>query len=448
MSRDVVFSLWLSGGMGMRGLLMTTAIAGAMAVATPALAVDLLGGMTGIGLGGPEGYGLLSQGPNDDQSSSLLGIGFSVNFFGATYNSLYVNNNGNVSFGNPLSAFTPDPFGQGNIRTPMIAPYWGDVDTRASNGGHVYYSATANQFVATWHNVGYYDTQSNKLNDFQLVLTRRNDTDQVDQLAGNFDIEFRYNRLEWTTGSASGGSNGLGGIPAQAGYDAGRVIDPNGDNAFTLPGSRTGDVLDLVDSSNTGTDGLWRFSIRNGEIANGNSPLRPLDPIFVNENGGFEFDCSVGNAAQPCFIDPLVATGYDYSTASSSFTSVVLPTLLNEDGYQITTVNGTVLGSAFSVANGGTFDFLSSDFTSIFGNPVTSFGVRGIDAGLDPTDTTAFVTGLAFADAGTHRVVQTPFVENITTALPEPATWGMMLIGFGALGTAMRRRTKAVALTA
>ena len=38
---------------------------------------------------------------------------------------------------------------------------------------------------------------------------------------GNFDVDFRYNQLNWTTGNASGGINGLGGTPAQAGYDAG-----------------------------------------------------------------------------------------------------------------------------------------------------------------------------------------------------------------------------------
>ena len=99
----------------------------------------------------------------------------------------------------------------------MIAPYWGDVDTRCGGCGAVYAaSPNADTAVVTWRNVGYYSSHSNKLNDFQLVLLNRSDTG-----AGNFDIQFRYNRLEWTTGDASGGSNGQGGTPAQAGYDAG-----------------------------------------------------------------------------------------------------------------------------------------------------------------------------------------------------------------------------------
>ncbi|WP_337235240.1 nidogen-like domain-containing protein, partial [Salmonella enterica] len=89
----------------------------------------------------------------------------------------------------------------------------------------------------------------NKTNSFQLLLRNRADTG-----AGNFDVDFRYERLEWTTGDASYGSNGLGGIPAQAGYDAG-----DGVNYLTLPGSRTGDVLNLQNSTNVagGEAGLW-----------------------------------------------------------------------------------------------------------------------------------------------------------------------------------------------
>jgi hypothetical protein len=35
---------------------------------------------------------------------------------------------------------------------------------------------------------------------------------------------------------------------------------------------------------------------------------------------------------------------------------------------------------------------------------------------------------------------------SITSAVPEPGTWGMMLIGFGAVGYGMRRRRRNVAL--
>jgi hypothetical protein len=38
---------------------------------------------------------------NDDDSSPAVPIGFPINFFGVTHTELFVNNNGNVTFGAP-----------------------------------------------------------------------------------------------------------------------------------------------------------------------------------------------------------------------------------------------------------------------------------------------------------------------------------------------------------
>lgn len=50
---------------------------------------------------------------------------------------------------------------------------------------------------------------------------------------------------------------GLGGVPAQAGYDVG-----DGVNFVTLPGSLSMQVLDLCTTSNVGESGVWRLSPR------------------------------------------------------------------------------------------------------------------------------------------------------------------------------------------
>jgi len=36
------------------------------------------------------------------------------------------------------------------------------------------------------------------------------------------------------------------------------------------------------------------------------------------------------------------------------------------------------------------------------------------------------------------------FYTPVTGAVPEPATWAMMLLGFGGIGAAMRRRRKEI----
>lgn len=374
-------------------------------------------------LGGSSGFGELAMSPNDDGSSGLLNLPFTLDFFGQQFNNFFVNNNGNITFRNRLSSFTPNPFpvsGQ-----PMIAPYWADVDTRNGFGNswnNVYVAApNESTVVVTWHNVGYYSNRNDKLNNFQLVLQKTANN-------GSFSAEFLYDRLEWTTGGASGGSNGFGGVPAQAGYDAGDNV-----NFFTLPGSRTSNVLNLVNSSNvsSATPGLWRFLFNNGALP-GQTPENALLPVEVD--GSFEFSFTP-TPATPVFIDPWIATGYDYEITSgaNSFTSVLLPTISGDtDGFEIYTMDGTFLGTALS---GVTFNFSSA---------LTAFKVLDIDteAMLDPTNTTAFVTGLTFLNSNAITMTQTP-ITTFVSSVPEPEYTTMLVTGlFFVGGMARRRQTK------
>lgn len=88
-------------------LLRPTAVASVLLCSSllPARAIDLLSGFGNDGV-----YGALALQPNDDESSSLLDLPFTINFFGNSYDSFYVNNNGNVTFGNPVGDFTPQAF--------------------------------------------------------------------------------------------------------------------------------------------------------------------------------------------------------------------------------------------------------------------------------------------------------------------------------------------------
>ena len=223
------------------------------------------------GLGGPAGFGTSRMHLNDDGGTcdgSTPGEGMinldpafasGLTFFGMTFHSICINNNGNVTFGAGLFTFTPAAFPVASQR--MIAPWWGDVDTRggaATDPSHdaVYWDVRRGQFTVTWHNVGYYSMHEDMQNDFQLIL-RTFDGCGV----GDFDVEFRYNRCEWVTGDASSGTMGHGGTPAQAGFDA-------GDSAhyYALPGSLTESIVNLCTTSNIGEPGVWRFRIRGGEL--------------------------------------------------------------------------------------------------------------------------------------------------------------------------------------
>ena len=122
---------------------------------------------------------------------------------------------------------------------------------------------------------------------------------------------------------------------------------------------------------------------------------------------------------------------YNLLSTGNTFTSVLLPNI----GDGVFTVSGVAGGASFSqtVSAGTAFNFASG---------VTSFSVGGIElsAGLDPTDTTAFVTGLTFSSAGNINMTQTPITEFVAAPVPEPETYAMMLAGLGLIGFSARRK--------
>jgi hypothetical protein len=209
-----------------------------------------------------------SLGAIDDGSSAAIALPFSINYFGVTYSQTYVNNNGNITFTGPLGTYTP--FSLASTNTPIIAPFFADVDTRGTGSGVTQYGTTTvngrSAFCVNWVNVGFYNSRADKLNSFQLILINRSDTG-----TNNFDIEFNYNQIAWETGNSSGGTDGLGGNSARAGY-------ANGTTAvgtfLELPGSAVnGGLLDTNfstgltnKSSNSGVTGRYIFNARNGAI--------------------------------------------------------------------------------------------------------------------------------------------------------------------------------------
>lgn len=371
------------------------------------------------GLGGEAGYGEPAMGRSDDGSSGLLDLPFQINFFGTNYDAFFINNNGNVSFDSAVSEYTPDPFPMAD--QPMIAPYWGDVDTRSEDGGAVYVaSPDPDVVVVTWDGVGYYDRHADLTNEFQMVLRNRDDI-----APGDFDIEFRYEQLQWTTGDASGGVDGLGGTPAQAGYDAGDQT-----HYLMLPGSGTAAVLDWTNLTNTPSnvsiEGLWVYAVRNGHLP-GTAADNPLMPMMVDN--GRRFDFSIGNIEDAMFIDSLVAVGCDYFVdAGANFASVQLPAL--GDGlYDLWLWNdtfGSWVDADVDLTGGLPYDFGDEG--------VNAFRILGIetDLALDPYDETAFATGLWFTAPGLVSMRQVPIAfetDDLLMVVPLPGALAMFVIG-------------------
>ncbi len=98
--------------------------------------------------------------------------GFTFPFYGSTYNSVFVNSNGNLTF--TVGDTYPYPsfemfIGGGTL--PRIAPFWVDLFPPSSPaGGGVFYSQEPTRFIVTWVQVPYFFGGAPPFNTFQVVL--------------------------------------------------------------------------------------------------------------------------------------------------------------------------------------------------------------------------------------------------------------------------------------
>jgi len=161
-----------------------------------------------------DGFELAMSG-NDDSSSSLIALPFDFDFYGSMQTDFYINNNGNISFGNRYGTYSSTGFPINGY--PLLAGFWADVDTRPASGGDVWYKIEDHRVTVIWDAVGYFSNGTDKLNTFEIIFS-----DGTDPLIGiGNNVAFSYGDMQWTTGSASGGTDGFGGTPATVGINKG-----------------------------------------------------------------------------------------------------------------------------------------------------------------------------------------------------------------------------------
>jgi hypothetical protein len=176
--------------------------------------------------------------------------------------------------------------------------------------------------------------------------------------------------------------------------------------------------------------------------ASGNTNSLPIpNPDAINCVGYFDANVISGNAGdvatQQTAVNQLLATvGLGPITLDWNALSTTHWTLLDNDG---STPNPGLTSGAlnFSTPLSG-YTVVSSHFGNITGptGNVTVFWLLNLPAGttsipLDPN--TGWSNGVLYFTGG--------------APLPEPATWAMMLLGFGAVGFAMRRDRRKAVLT-
>jgi hypothetical protein len=152
-------------------------------------------------------------------------------------------------------------------------------------------------------------------------------------------------------------------------------------------------------------------------------------PTYNPTTHNFTYSMSVQPGVE-VFIDPQVAEGYDYRIGAGNpdFQSVELPTGVGDGLYDLYTFDsrGNPVLKVHDFAGGTVFDFGPGG--------VDAFRVLGIEdsALIDPTNVTAFVTGLTFSGAGEFSGTQTPLVIDLP--VPEPPGLAVLALGLVSLG--------------
>jgi hypothetical protein len=266
---------------------------------------------------------IIQGGYTNDGTSGPVNLGFNINFFGNVTNTIWVNNNGNLTLNGTTTA-TPGLLNLPASGIPMIAPFFADATTLFYPdepvtygvdfiGGHL-------AFGVDYINVTYNPlfTAPTLLNQFQVILIDRSDTGP-----GNFDIEFNYNQIRWEAGETDGSIGGIGPRSAIVGFS-----DGTGQlgHYYLQPGSGApGSFLDggplalRTHSLFAATAGRYHFLFRNGVPVFGLPAagadltpfIRELDPfryVFNRRDqtfsGKFSFE-RFRKAAFAPFIDDL-----------------------------------------------------------------------------------------------------------------------------------------------
>jgi hypothetical protein len=206
---------------------------------------------------------------------------------------------------------------------------------------------------------------------------------------------------------------------AATGASAAAVVDPQGDFLATYTGPQNGD-LDIL-SASAGFDGtnFHLSSLQNGMI--GTSP-GSLYVWGINRGAGTaRLTFGTPSVGANILFDAVAVLFPNGSARAVTFPAAGAPTITPLSG--AVTVAGSNISGIIPLSLLPSRGFAAEDYT------FTLWSRRRVDPAMD-----GFASEIAdFA----------PDASSFTASVPEPATWVTLIVGFGLVGGAMRRRARA-----
>ena len=227
-----------------------------------------------------------------------------------------------------------------------------------------------------------------------VVLTGASTSTGLSTLYSGGGVNFSATALTYT-------SSLIPAVSAAVKYTEGLGVNPSGDDRHTIDNSGAYDFI------------LLRFE----------TPVALTGATFANLNwyndGSPDTDATISFA--PVNYS---AIGQTYSASLGTSAANTL----------FSTAGATLYGNAFE-----------SDSTPL----VNGYSARTFNTGANPNVSTVWMVGASIINS--DRKIDSFKLKSITygvppstAAVPEPATWGLLILGFGAIGGAMRRRTATV----
>jgi hypothetical protein len=242
---------------------------------------------------------------------------FNFCFYGTEYNSLYINNKGNITFGVPAYDFSTTGFPLG-LDTVMVAPFFADISdtppySSSISFAYIFYKITPTHMVVQWNTVGYETFDDDLFDNFQLIIT--NGSDSI--LTPGNNVSFCYDLMQWASGDSSGGSAGFGGKPAIAGVNKGDGIHYAKIGTFDLPG------YGYIDPFDTNSGVYWL----NSKSATFNTCVTGdiIPPVIINPDSCNKFTVCAGDTIvfNAFFVCPQPGQRATLSVGDSGLTGTI-----------------------------------------------------------------------------------------------------------------------------